>query len=89
MECQTILEDPSRYSWEGTAHEVREIVATLLRTLAPDAEATAKSWFKQEPNTAGPTQRQRARFFLDQHSAGSKQRIVDEMPVLDAMVAEH
>ena len=83
------LNDTSRRSWAGTAHEIREIVATLLRTLAPDAEVVAKSWYRQEPNTVGPTHRQRARYILEQHSASSKQRVVvEEIPVLDAMVGE-
>lgn len=83
------LRDTSRQSWAGTAHEIREVVATLLRTLAPDSEVSQRPWYRVEPNTNGPTHRQRARFILEQHSAGSKQRaVVEEISVLDEMVGE-
>jgi hypothetical protein len=77
------LEDEERVSWAGTAHEVRELLATLLRELAPDKLVTATSWYRQEPDTNGPTHRQRTRFVLERQGAGSKQTaVVDEMDVL-------
>lgn len=36
-QIQIDLEDESRVSWAGTAHEIREILATMLRQLAPDS----------------------------------------------------
>src|SRR5947209_7922160 len=32
------IEDRTRTSWAGTAHEIREIVANMLRLMAPDTE---------------------------------------------------
>lgn len=82
------LEDEKRVSWAGTAHEIREMVSTLLRTLAPDEEVTAQDWYKQEVNTNGPTQIQRALFVLKKQNAGSKvEAISKEINVLDELVS--
>lgn len=77
-QVKTDLQDSSRLSWSGTAHEIREVLATMLRLMAPDALVTARSWYRQEPNTCGPTQKQRVRYILEQHGAGSKEREVVE-----------
>src|SRR5512138_3260970 len=53
------LDDSSRSSWAGTAHEIREVLTTLLRILAPDEKVTAQKWYRQEEKTSGPTQKQR------------------------------
>ncbi len=83
------LYDNSRTSWAGTAHEVREILATLLRLTAPDAAVRACSWYRQEPNTSGPTQKQRVRYILSQHGAGSKEReVVEEVTTLEGMIGD-
>jgi hypothetical protein len=79
--------DPGRTSWAGTAHEVREILATLLRTLAPDDQVEAQPWYRKEPNTSGPTQKQRVRFALRAQGAGSKQRdVVEEVSILEEQI---
>ena len=44
------------------AAAMRELVSYLLHTLAPDAEVTACAWYAPEPNTHGPTRRQRASY---------------------------
>lgn len=81
------LEDEERGSWAGTAHEVREMVATLLRTLGPDELVTATKWYRQEPGTSGPTQKQRARFILEQNGAGTREAgVAQEIAVLDEMI---
>jgi hypothetical protein len=83
------LEDEERTSWAGTAHEIREMVSTLLRLLAPNHEVTAQPWYKQEPKTSGPTQKQRVRYVLQQHSAGSNRReVAEEVDIIEAKVAD-
>jgi hypothetical protein len=83
------LEDVTRTSWAGAAHEIREIVATLLRLQAPDAEVIRQPWYRQEPNTSGPTQKQRVRYILQQQGAGSKQReVVQEISVLEERIGD-
>jgi repressor of nif and glnA expression len=72
------LSDPSRLSWAGVAHEIREILAQVLRILAPDSEILKAKWYEQELGTTGPTHRQRARFILEKRNAGSREREVTE-----------
>lgn len=82
------LEDRERTSWAGTAHEIRELVSTMLRLLAPDHEVTVQPWYKQEPKTSGPTQKQRVRYVLQQQDAGSKRReVVEEVDIIEAKIA--
>lgn len=74
------LADPRRLSWSGTAHEIREVLARLLRMLAPDDKVKTQSWYEQERGTSGPTHRQRARYALEQQGAGSRQiEVVEEV----------
>ena len=42
--------DAERISWAGTAHEIRQIVVTMLQILAPDDEVKAQKNFKLEEN---------------------------------------
>lgn len=72
------LENETRISYAGTAHEIREVLATLLRELAPNDEVKADPNYKPEPNTTGPTQKQRVLYILRKHRAGSKAREVAE-----------
>lgn len=65
------LADESRISWRGPADEIREVLRELLESLAPDDAVKKASWYKQEPNTEGPTQAQRAKFALEQRAAQS------------------
>jgi hypothetical protein len=83
------LDDLQRESWSGTAHEIREIVATLLRTLAPDEEVIAQKNYKQDKETSGPTQKQRVIYILQQHNAGSKeQALVASVAKMDDLIAD-
>ena len=80
---------PSRTSFAGTAHEVRELVATLLREKAPDALVSAKPWYQPEPKTSGPTHRQRVRYILEGYGAGSKEiEVAQEISAIDQLVAD-
>lgn len=73
------LEDNNRSSWAGTAHEIREVLANLLRILAPDEKVTLQKWYHQEEKISGPTQKQRVRYILQENGAGSKEKEVVEL----------
>lgn len=65
------LADENRISWRGPADEIREVLRELLESLAPDDLVKKAPWYKQEANTEGPTQAQRARYALEQRSTQS------------------
>jgi len=67
------LADQERISWAGTAHEIREILAHILRALAPDEDIKAQPSYKPEPGTTGPTQRQRVEYILARRQAIGKE----------------
>ena len=82
------LENEERTSWAGTAHEIREMTATLLRLLAPDHLVVSQVWYKQEQGTSGPTQKQRVKLILQNHSAGSKRgEVTKEIDLIEERVA--
>jgi RNA processing factor Prp31 len=58
------LRDGTRKSWRGTAVEFREALREVLDHLAPDNEVKKQTWFKQDPDTKGPTMKQKAVFIL-------------------------
>lgn len=61
------LRDPSRISWTSDAHELRDILAHVLRALAPDEDVEAERWYKPVERTKGPTHAQRAKYILLQN----------------------
>lgn len=80
------LRDPTRLAWTGDAHELRDILATVLRTLAPTEEVVAQKWYKPVENTTGPTHAQRARYILlqvqsqdDAKESASETDLIDEL----------
>lgn len=80
-----------RSSWAGTAHEIREILATLLRTLAPDEEVILTTWYKEEKDPPEQkqkrvTQKQRVIYVLKQHHVGSaEEKVVKDISTLEEM----
>jgi hypothetical protein len=58
------LSDAARKSWRGTAVELREALREVLDLLAPDEDVTKQPGFKLEPDTTGPTMKQKAVFIL-------------------------
>lgn len=54
----------SRLSWRGPATDLREALRETLDYLAPDEDVKAMAGYKQEPNTTGPTMKQKVRFVL-------------------------
>lgn len=53
-----------RLSWRGPATDLREALREALDHLAPDTEVTSQPGFKPEPNTSGPTMKQKVRYVL-------------------------
>jgi len=70
-----------RFSYRGTGCEFREVLRETLDVLAPDAEVSTQSWFKQEQNTSGPTMKQKVRFILSSRGKSKAQRALAEKSV--------
>ena len=88
-QVKTDLRSSERCSWAGTAHEIREVIVNILRLLAPDERVKGEAWYKQEPKTSGPTQKQRVHFILQQRHAGSKEReVAEHASKLEEMIEE-
>ncbi len=89
IQVKADLKDENRTSWAGTAHEIREVLANLLKLLAPDDSVIKQPWYKQDPTTFGPTQKQRTRFILQQHNAGSKEiEVASQVSHLEEMIED-
>jgi hypothetical protein len=58
------LSSSSRKSWRGPATDLREALRETIDYLAPDKDVKAEPSFKQDPNTNGPTMKQKVRFIL-------------------------
>ena len=92
LQVKNDVESSDRTSWAGTAHEIREILATLLRTLAPDEGVTSASWYKEDKETPQEkkkriTQKQRVIYTLKQHEVGSaEEKVVRDIGTLDEMI---
>lgn len=81
------IHDLERKSWAGTAHEIREILANLLRELAPDDRVMTKPWFKKETESGRPSQKQRAIYILQERGANSTSvEVVQKVQLIDEMV---
>jgi Predicted pPIWI-associating nuclease len=63
------LQGVSRLSWRGPATDLREALRETLDHLAPDEDVIAMTGYKQEPNTNGPTMKQKVRFVLKNRGA--------------------
>jgi hypothetical protein len=60
----TDLQTNNRLSWRGPATDLREALRETLDHLAPDKDVEAQHGYKKEPDTTGPTMRQKVRFVL-------------------------
>jgi len=58
------LESNERLSWRGPATDLRECLRESLDHLAPDTEVKVAPGYRQEPETSGPTMKQKVRFIL-------------------------
>lgn len=48
----------------SAAHSMREVLSTLAKRLAPDEKIMKMAWYRKEPDTKGPTQRQRFKYAI-------------------------
>jgi hypothetical protein len=62
------LSTANRLSWRGPATDFREALRETLDHLAPDKAVTGQTGYKPEPNTNGPTMKQKVRYVLRQRS---------------------
>ena len=58
------LEDSKRTSYRGPATDLREALRETLDHLAPDTAVIKREGYKAEPNTTGPTMKQKVRYIL-------------------------
>ncbi len=63
------LQSASRMSWRGPATDLREALRETLDYLAPDEDVIEMPGYKQDPNTTGPTMKQKVRFVLKSRGA--------------------
>lgn len=70
-----------RFSYRGSACELREALRETLDLLAPDEDIAKQSWFKLEPNSTGPTMKQKVRFILNSRGNSKAQRSLAEKSV--------
>lgn len=82
------VNDLARVSWKGTVHEIRDTMSTILRTLAPDSAVVSQEWFKPETQDGKPSQKQRARFILQQHPRNRETiDVVGQIDIIDDRIA--
>jgi len=67
-----------RFSWRGTATDLREALRETLDKLAPDADVEAMPNYKAEPDAKRPTMRQKTRFILRNRDMKSGQMATSE-----------
>lgn len=70
------VEDPDRLSYRGPAAELREVLSTVLHTLAPTPDVEATDWYKESRRTGArkeptPTRAERTRYILRGRLKGS------------------
>lgn len=75
------LSAPERFSYRGTATELREVVRETLDYLAPDQEVQSAPGFKLEKDRRAPTMKQKARFILKARGVGESSRSAPEQSV--------
>ena len=67
------LADEGRRSYRGPAADLREALRETLDHFAPDAAVTSQPGYRQDPNTNGPTMKQKVRYVLSHRGpAGSE-----------------
>ena len=70
-----------RFSYRGTASELREVLRETLDIPAPDDDIAKQSWFKLETNCTGPTMKQKVRFILSSRGKSKAQRALPEKSI--------
>jgi hypothetical protein len=67
-----------RFSWRGTATDLREALRETLDKLAPDADVESMPNYKAEPDAKRPTMKQKTRFILRSRDMKSGQMATSE-----------
>ena len=82
------LQISQRLSWRGPATDLRESLRETLDYLAPDNEVTAQQGFRLEPNTNGPTMKQKVRYVMKKRgmSKTTIQTSEDAAEAIDAAI---
>lgn len=75
------LAGPDRFSYRGSATELREVVREVLDHLAPDNDVIRSPSFKLEKDRRAPTMKQKARFILKARGLGDSSRTAPEQSV--------
>ncbi len=70
-----------RFSYRGTAVELREALRETLNKLAPDEEIIKNSDFKLEKDKTRPSMKQKVRFILRSRGMSKTQRTITEKSV--------
>jgi hypothetical protein len=78
---QDLRTTEKRFSFKGTACELRETLREILDNLAPDNEVRRQSWFKQEPDCNGPTMKQKVRYIMMSRGKNKAQRTLTEKSI--------
>lgn len=84
LSYQQVLADVAgtvRFSYRGTATELREVVREVLDHLAPDSDVLGSPGFKLEKDRRAPTMKQKARFILKARGVGESSRTAPEQSV--------
>jgi len=84
------LNEQIRKSWRGTTVEFREALREVLDVMAPDEAVSSQPGFKLEPDTHGPTMRQKATFILRSRRLAKNQvkAAVDAIDVTEGLVGK-
>jgi hypothetical protein len=89
LQATSDLSGPSRHSYRGVAHELREALRETLNHFAPDADVMAEPGFEPEPGQTRPTQRQKALFVLRRRrlSAGTRRAPEEAVSMVEELGA--
>jgi hypothetical protein len=80
--------ESERITWVSVAHEIREVLRQMLDLLAPDERVQKQSWYKQQPDTKGPTQKQRALYILRKRNAtSSEEDMIKKIDLVEELIS--
>lgn len=71
----------------SAAHAMRDVLSDLEHKLAPDEKVKKMSWYREEPETKGPTQRQRIKYAIIGQSS-ENEISEEEIEAVDKLASE-
>lgn len=82
------LQSNSRLSWRGPATDLRESLRECLDFLAPDDDVKTTPGYKQNPDTNGPTMKQKVQYILKNRGKGNAEikATEDATIIIDEMI---